>query len=298
MKSRRGIIVSIEGKVASIITSDGEFLNVYVDKKKQNPNVGEEYEGVLSKDGIINNRFFKYIAACLIFFIVLSGGSVYAYYTPVSTVVIDTNPIVELKLNRWDRVIEVKALNEDGIKILKKINIKNDSVDKALITILERSEKDKFINQDYIKENKIITLDIKGKKDVSLSEFKKEIDKGKLNLVIDRNGATIFNKTNSTENYNSVDKKAKESIKSNEKSNVNNGLIDNKNDVNNNEKTIQSNSVDEKVTEENDKSKKSNGNSNIKEDEKKPANAKNPNSNKEGKIKKNESKKDKNVEKE
>ncbi|NMM62674.1 hypothetical protein HBE96_08195 [Clostridium sp. P21] len=299
MKSRKGIVISIENRNVSIITQDGEFTSVCIDKKKTTPSVGEEYEGILAKNSIFNNDFSKYIAACLIFLIILSGGSAYAYYMPVSTVVLNTdNPNVELKLNRWGKVIDAKALNKDGDKILKEINIKNNSVNKALIAILEKGKKDKFLNEDYMKGIKTITLDIKGKKDVNLSEFKKEIDKGKLNLVIDRNGTTIFNKTNSDKNYNDADKKTKEPIKSNEKSSVNNGLIDNKNDVNNNEETIQRNSVDEKSTEENDKSKKLNGNSNIKEDEKKPADAENANSNKEDKIKKNESKKDKNLEKE
>ncbi|WP_423200882.1 anti-sigma-I factor RsgI family protein [Clostridium carboxidivorans] len=191
------MVISVEKKFVSILTCDGEFLNVYVDNERNIPNIGEEYEGLLTKKGTISSNLFKYAAACLIFFMILSGGSAYAYYTPVSTIVVNINPSLEMKLNRWDRVIDVKPLNEDGVKLLKEINIKNDVVDKALMEILERSEKDKFINEDYTKENKIVTLNIEGKKDVDLSGFKKEIDKEKLNLRIDKNGTVIFNKTNS-----------------------------------------------------------------------------------------------------
>ncbi|AKN30661.1 hypothetical protein Ccar_07385 [Clostridium carboxidivorans P7] len=272
MESKKGIVISVEKKFVSILTCDGEFLNVYVDNERNIPNIGEEYEGLLTKKGTISSNLFKYAAACLIFFMILSGGSAYAYYTPVSTIVVNINPSLEMKLNRWDRVIDVKPLNEDGVKLLKEINIKNDVVDKALMEILERSEKDKFINEDYTKENKIVTLNIEGKKDVDLSGFKKEIDKEKLNLRIDKNGTVIFNKTNSDKNYNAEDKKVKEP--GNGEDTTNNNLINSESTVNN-DKNIKDSGTGEKNIEGNNKAvpnkdnlKKSNENTNVKENEK------------------------------
>ncbi|AKA68589.1 anti-sigma-I factor RsgI family protein [Clostridium scatologenes] len=272
MESKKGIVISVEKKFVSILTCDGEFLNVYIDKERNIPNIGEEYEGLFTKKGTLSSNLFKYVAACLIFFMILSGGSAYAYYTPVSTIVVNITASLEMKLNRWDRVIDVKALNEDGVKLLKEINIKNNVADKALMEILERSEKDKFINEEYTKENKIVTLNIEGKKDVDLSGFKKEIDKEKLNLRIDKNGTVIFNKTNSDKNYNTEDKNVKEP--SNGEGNTNNNLINSESTVNN-DKNIKDSDTNKKNIEGNNKAvpnkdnlKKSNENTNVKENEK------------------------------
>lgn len=303
MESKKGIVISVEKKFVSILTCDGEFLNVYVDKERNIPNIGEEYEGLLTKKGTFNSNLFKYVAACLIFFMILSGGSAYAYYTPVSTIVVNINPSLEMKLNWWDRVIDVKPLNEDGVKLLKEINIKNDVADKALMEILERSEKDKFINEDYIKENKIVTLNIEGKKDVDLSGFKKDIDKEKLNLRIDKNGTVIFNKTNSGKNYNVEDKKVKEPIKSGEKGNMNNNLINSESTVNN-DKNIKDSGTSEKNIEGNNKDvpnkdnlKKSNGNTNVKENQKNSNSSSERKSNSKGKTMNKDNKDNKNTEK-
>ena len=48
-------------------------------------------------------------------FIFISSAFAYAYYTPVTTVVLSINPSISIEANRWNKIISSKALNSDGI---------------------------------------------------------------------------------------------------------------------------------------------------------------------------------------
>lgn len=64
------------------------------------------------------NLFISYKQAAVImvcFLFVILGQKVYsAYFTPVSTISIDVNPSIELDINQFGKVIDVKSYNEDG----------------------------------------------------------------------------------------------------------------------------------------------------------------------------------------
>ena len=47
------------------------------------------------------------------------------YFTEIAFVDIDVNPSIELSLNRFDRVVDVYAYNDDGQEILDNVSIKN-----------------------------------------------------------------------------------------------------------------------------------------------------------------------------
>ncbi len=47
------------------------------------------------------------------------------YYTPVSYLSIDINPSIEIEINRFDRVIDVVASNEDAKEIVNAVSLKN-----------------------------------------------------------------------------------------------------------------------------------------------------------------------------
>lgn len=53
------------------------------------------------------------VAACLVLLLAGLGGYHY-YFTPTTYLSVDINPSLELGINRFDRVVSVKAWNEDG----------------------------------------------------------------------------------------------------------------------------------------------------------------------------------------
>lgn len=245
MSIKNGLVMEIKGNAAYIMTLDGRFLKIKVDKGKALPVIGGEYNGKVYDTLFTCIKKFKYIAAaCLMFFILSLGGGAYAYYAPVSTVTISINPSIEFKLNRWNRILSSQALNSDGEKILKEINTKNTQIDDALVMVVNQAKEDKYINDNYINADKTIAVNITGK-EIGLPSLEKELSKNNLNAKIDSNGTTVFNKTNkstnnaSPKNNNSNINKSKpnenksSTDKNNSNSNKNYKASDNSNDIKN-----------------------------------------------------------------
>ena len=77
----------------------------------------------------------RYLYACACLLLLLLGGR-WFYFTPTAEISIDINPSIELGVNRFDRVISVKGLNEDGQELTKGLDIKYKSCEDALERIL------------------------------------------------------------------------------------------------------------------------------------------------------------------
>lgn len=58
---------------------------------------------------------------------------------PMSYVSIDINPSIEMSVNAFGKVIDYKAYNNDGIKILNEISIRGKTVKKAVSSIVSKS---------------------------------------------------------------------------------------------------------------------------------------------------------------
>ncbi|WP_065079132.1 anti-sigma factor domain-containing protein [Clostridium ragsdalei] len=216
MGKKEGIVVSVEGKYANLLTPYGEFIKVNCSGKKLY--IGEKFEG----DEVLHRLSFFYtrkiIAAACIIFVLLVGGGVKAYYTPAATVLVNINPSIELKVNFLNKIISFKGLNGDGNKILSEVKINNDNINDALKIIIDQAKKDKFIDKNYAKT---ISIDIRGK-NIDVSGFKSNMASSNLSVKIETNGNIILNnkpKDNSTnKNLNSSDKAAaKENTPSSEK---------------------------------------------------------------------------------
>jgi hypothetical protein len=179
---KTGVILCIKNNKAGIMTSDGEFI--YVKTSKVLPKIGEIYAGEYCK----KNVFFPYkyaITAAVLMFIFISSVSAYAYYTPVTSIVLN-NPSVSLKANIWNKIISSKSLNADGNLILSNIKLNNKSIDVGLELIIKEAKADNLINDKDISDKKTISLDIKSdkKKNIDISNFKKIIVSNKLNYII------------------------------------------------------------------------------------------------------------------
>ena len=62
-------------------------------------------------------------ALCLALSILVGFCGWQLYFRPVSVISIDINPSLELDVNRFDRVVDVKEYNEDGEKLSESLEI-------------------------------------------------------------------------------------------------------------------------------------------------------------------------------
>lgn len=89
-------------------------------------------------------RFARYraaaaVAACLVLG-ALGFGGYSAWADVVAVVGIDINPSIEISLNRFDRVVEARGLNEDGASLLAKTPVEGMCYEEALFELMGSAE--------------------------------------------------------------------------------------------------------------------------------------------------------------
>lgn len=92
-------------------------------------------------------------AVCCAALLLLGGEGYQLYFTEASAISIDVNPSIELSLNRFDRVVEVRAFNEDGERLLSSLSLRNKAYRQAIEELLTSAEV-----QPYLKPNSIINF--------------------------------------------------------------------------------------------------------------------------------------------
>lgn len=165
----KSVVVEIRGKFAAVLSDDGSITKV----RNRNYAVGQEIlpekaayhskagneSGLLLKEkekGMIMEKLhitkkLAVCAACVAFLLLCSGTGIWAYASPYSYVSLDVNPSIYYTLNRFDQVINVKAVNDDGKIILEKIKIsglKHKSIEKAILTTVERISKEGYFTRN------------------------------------------------------------------------------------------------------------------------------------------------------
>lgn len=92
-------------------------------------------------------RFAAVAAAVLL---VVGVFSYNLYFTATAHINIDVNPSVELTLNRFDRVIDANAFNEDGANVLRELNLRGKTYGEATALLLTAIEADGYIAEDAL----------------------------------------------------------------------------------------------------------------------------------------------------
>ncbi len=77
------------------------------------------------------------------------------YFTPTVFIDVDINPSLELGLNRFNKIISVEALNDDGKELMKSLDIKFMGYDDALQSIIENKSVEVLLS-----ENEIMTITV------------------------------------------------------------------------------------------------------------------------------------------
>jgi hypothetical protein len=272
--NKSGIVLQTYKNTAAIMTEDGQFIRVKI--KNTMPQKGEIYSGEIYK----KNPAYKHsLVAAIISFLVLLSGGMYTYYEPAAELTISINPSVQITLNRWNRIIDFTPLNDDGEKILLSLKLSNKTLDEGLILIVDQAKADNYINEEYIKSNKTISIHITEDKkgNIDLAKFEELIETKHLNMEVinatvknqnstDKDTQTPNNKEDNNiekDNIRKNDSKENENQKGKEDENKVNKESNNSNPQNSNDiKTNNSKSNTEKPTPDNNKSNNSNNNSN------------------------------------
>lgn len=134
----KAVILEIKGSNAAVLSEDGRISQI----KNRNYKIGQEI--AMSN---INYAKWAVTAAAAMFLFVTPA---WAYMTPYSYVSIDVNPSFEFSINRFDRVLEVKAVNGDAEKMIEEINI--DGLKNKEIRVAVRNVLTELKNQGYITE--------------------------------------------------------------------------------------------------------------------------------------------------
>jgi hypothetical protein len=192
----RGIIVEKENGQAIIMTKKGEFIKI---KDALEFAVGDEYiqennyflKNKLFLNSINNGKFIpmvynKKLATMAASIALVFGMSTvaYGYVSPSKYINIDINPSVELVANRFDKVIKVKALNEDGTKILYNLNLKNKNAIDAVKLVMEAANEEGYLTQES--ENEIL-ITVASKNEDSAKNMEMKLSNAVNQQIVDEN---------------------------------------------------------------------------------------------------------------
>lgn len=113
------VIVEIHRSTAIVLSEEGCIAKI----RNRNYQIGQEVEIQVRKE-LKQKKWFAFAsaAASLLF---LSGIGAYAYYTPYTYVSLDVNPSIEYTVNRFEKVLSVNGVNDDGTEIISEISLKD-----------------------------------------------------------------------------------------------------------------------------------------------------------------------------
>ncbi|MDF2541827.1 MAG: hypothetical protein K0S47_1545 [Herbinix sp.] len=131
----KAVIVEIKDGYAAVLSDEGCILKV----KNNNYEIGQEI--TMDQKKVVITKKLAVMAASAAMFVTLCGVGTWAYASPYSYVSLDVNPSIEYTINRFDRVIDVNAVNDDGSDILDLVNVEqleNKTIQDALDQTIEQ----------------------------------------------------------------------------------------------------------------------------------------------------------------
>ncbi len=190
----KAVVLELKGDKAAVLAPDGAVNFI----KNNNYRVGQLLDEDVMPSGnkiiAFATKHSRYIAAAACAAIIagsLTTANTYAY----SRVTLDVNPSVEYTLNVFDRVIDMKAYNDDGQLIADELekSIHGKKFETALEATLDLLEDDNYIEGDTdavitVDSSSKRTFDLEGKAEAKVSAWnegrKAEGIKDKVDLEI------------------------------------------------------------------------------------------------------------------
>lgn len=167
----KAVVLEITKHKATVMTSDGDIINV----RNKEYDIGQEI--------ILNDakkvKIFRYApvwAAAAVIFISLSIGG-YSYLSPFGTVSLDVNPSIEYSINRYDRVLNVTGVNDDGQDIVSSINLSgliNKNIETAIDETIDQIDKNGFFTNE---NDNYVVVTVSSKMEEHSSRLKERLDR-------------------------------------------------------------------------------------------------------------------------
>ena len=141
----KGVIMSISGREAVILTRDSDFVRVVLPEGEYD--IGQEVDTADTKYSLINkwlvsgSRRMAAVAAVLIIAVILPvvattifiNTAVYAYVT------LDINPSTEFSINGREKIIKAKPLNEEGALVLEGADLRGREIEYGIEYFIAKS---------------------------------------------------------------------------------------------------------------------------------------------------------------
>ncbi len=139
----KAVITEIRGAKAAVLQDDGSIRLL----ENKNYKIGQVVELKTTK---WYNQATKWVAAAAAVLMITSGAVSYAYLNPVATVSLDVNPGLEYKVNRFNDVIGVKAMNEEAMQLIEDLDLdlKGMDLEEAIHVAIEAMIDNGYIDKD------------------------------------------------------------------------------------------------------------------------------------------------------
>lgn len=136
----KGVVVQLEHNTAYIMRNNGAFVSC-----PRNPNwrIGDVV--TIKRHTWFSLRFA--LISCAALLILFIGMGAVVYNIPVSYIEVSVNPSVQMTLNRFERVLNVTGLNEEGHNLLQGISYKNLTLEEAYARLFNRLENNGYLNE-------------------------------------------------------------------------------------------------------------------------------------------------------
>lgn len=141
----KGLVMEIDKKNMVIMKEDGSFINTRCIDGAQ---IGEEV--TVSETSPIWDNIYRYASVAAVIMILLLGGvQAKAYYTPYGYLNIDINPSIQVEFNKFERIIGVNGLNEDGKKVISNTEgVKNLRLEDGIQKLVQTAGKNDYLKDD------------------------------------------------------------------------------------------------------------------------------------------------------
>lgn len=143
----KAVILDTDKNEATVMTDGGDIIGI----RNNGYEIGQEIILHRRKKRASINRITGIVAAAAAALVITGGIGGYAYYTPYGTVSLDVNPSIEYTINRFDRVLDVTGINNDGDDILFGLDTKsliNRNIETAIEDTIEQIDAEGYFSDE------------------------------------------------------------------------------------------------------------------------------------------------------
>jgi len=195
----KAVVVALEGRFAAVLLEDGSIKKVI----NRQYTLGYEIKDFNALNKSLSLRFnfgvsyrLKVLASVAVLMVAFMGSSVWAYYTPYYSISLDVNPSIVLTANRFERIIDISAINADARTLLQDVSVMNQKAGVAVLGVLQGMER-----AGYLQESTDVFLATTGKSDEKSQKLANTLDQVAKRVLppqienIEREGGNVTTET-------------------------------------------------------------------------------------------------------